>query len=105
MHTHTHPPTGSGEISSTSKEKHEWKHSVHTGSKEQLCSARYSRCIVLKARPTCQVQSERDEAMIASQELQRLLSLHQSPKVICYSFTIEKVVDANQEVPGGQNKG
>ena len=58
---------------------------------------RYS--VFLKARPTCEVQSEGDEAVIARQELQRLLPLHQSPKVICQGFTIEEVVDANQEVP------
>lgn len=57
-----------------------------------------------KARPTCEVQSERDEAVVASQELQRFLSLHQSPKVICYRFTIEEVVDANQEVPVAKQK-
>lgn len=57
------------------------------------------------ARPTCEVQSERDEAVIASQELQRFLSLHQSPKVIRYCFTIEEVVDADQEVPGGKKEG
>lgn len=69
------------------------------GAKVQVCLVRYSRSIVLKVQPTCEVQSERDEAVIASQELQRFLSLHQSPKVICYCFTIEEVVDANQEVP------
>lgn len=57
------------------------------------------------ARPTCEVQSERDEAVIASQELQRFLSLHQSPKVICYRFTIEEVVDADQEVPEAKKEG
>lgn len=57
------------------------------------------------ARPTCEVQSERDEAVIASQELQRFLSLHQSPKVICYCFTIEEVVDADQEVPEAKKEG
>lgn len=75
------------------------------GAKEQVCFARYSECIVLKARPTCKVQSERDEAVIASQELQGFLSLHQSPKVICYSFSIEEVVDTNQEVPEANKAG
>lgn len=75
------------------------------GAKEQVCFARYSKCIVLKARPTCEVQSERDEAVIARQELQGFLSLDQSPKVICYSFTIEEVVDTNQEVPEANKAG
>lgn len=50
-------------------------------------------------RLTCQVQGKGDEAVIASQELKRFFSLHQGPKVICYSFTIKEVVHTNQEVP------
>ncbi len=69
------------------------------GAKEHVCFVRYCCYIILKERHTCEVQSEGDEAVIASQELQRLLPLHQSPEVICYSLTIEEVVDANQEVP------
>lgn len=75
------------------------------GAKERVCSARYAAgAIVREAGPTCQVQCERDEAVIASQELQRLLSLHQGAEVICHSFTVEEVVDANQEVPDRGNK-
>lgn len=37
--------------------------------------------------------------MVASQELQRFLSLHQGTEVICHSFPIEEVVDTNQEIP------
>lgn len=48
---------------------------------------------------TCQVQGEGNEAVIASQELQRLLPLHQSAKVICHRFPVEEVVDADQEIP------
>lgn len=48
---------------------------------------------------TCQVQGEGNEAVITSQELQRLLPLHQSAKVICHRFPVEEVVDADQEIP------
>lgn len=64
-------------------------------------SARSSR----QRGPTCQVQGEGDEAVVASQELQRLLPLHQSAKVISQGFTIEEVVDANQEVPAAPHRG
>lgn len=69
------------------------------GGKEHGCVLRYGSCFVLQARRTCQVQSEGDEAVISSQELQRFLPLHQSPEVICKSFSIEEVVDAHQKVP------
>lgn len=58
----------------------------------------------MEARPTCEVQSKRDEAVISSQELQRLLPLHQSPEVVRQSFTIEEVVDTNQKIPE-ENEG
>lgn len=48
---------------------------------------------------TCEVQGEGDEAVIARQELQGFLPLHQSPEVIRNGFPVEEVVDANQEVP------
>lgn len=71
------------------------------GAKEWVRSARYAAAayLVREAGPTCQIQCERDEAVVASQELQRFLSLHQGAEVICHSFPVEKVVDANQEVP------
>lgn len=52
------------------------------------------------ARLTCEVQCEGDEAVVASQKLQWLLSLHQGPKVIRHCFSIKEVVDTDQEVPG-----
>lgn len=64
-----------------------------------MCKVRYSIYPVSKVRLTCQVQSEGDEAMIARKELKRFFPLHQSPKVIRQSFTIEEVVDTNQEIP------
>lgn len=73
--------------------------------KEHVCLWRYNSRIVSKVRLTCEVQREGDEAVISSQELQRFLPLHQSPKVICNSFSIEEVVDTNQKVPEAENKG
>lgn len=58
-----------------------------------------------EAGPTCQVQCERDEAVVASQELQRFLSLHQGAEIVCHSFPVKEVVDANQEVPDGRGGG
>lgn len=60
--------------------------------------------ITLEDKLTCEIQSERNEAVITSQELQRFLPPHQSSKIICNRFTIEEVVDTNQEVPGAEKK-
>lgn len=57
-----------------------------------------------RAGLTRQVEGERDEAVIASQELQRLLPLHQRPEVIGHRLPVEEVVDTNQEVPGGNTR-
>lgn len=57
-----------------------------------------------RVAPTCQVEGKGDEAVVASQELQRLLPLHQRPKVIGHRLPVEEVVDANQEVPGGKER-
>lgn len=58
----------------------------------------------MRRGPTCQVECEGDEAVVASQELQRLLPLHQRPEVIGHCLPVEEVVDTNQEVPGGRKE-
>ena len=51
---------------------------------------------------TCEVEGERDEAVVFAEDAKWLLPLHQREEVIRHGLTIKEVVYAQQEVPVGQ---
>ena len=54
---------------------------------------------------TREVEREGDEAMVFAEDAQRLLPLDQAEEVVRDRLSVEEVVDAQQEVPGGDRGG
>lgn len=50
---------------------------------------------------TCEVEGKGDKSVVFAEDAKRLLSLHQSEEAVRHGFTIEEVVDTQQEVPVG----
>lgn len=54
---------------------------------------------------TWEVEGEGYEAVVFAENTEGLLSLHQTEEVVSHRLAVEEVVNAQQEVPAGQELG